>query len=311
MTASERVIIDLVVPVCNESDRMVKHVEEMIQAVSQAGYRPHIILVDDGSSDNTWLVIQSLSNRYSEVKGVRLSRNYGKDSALFAGLHFTCGEATITIDSDGQHPIQLIQAILQAWREGAMIVNTVKEKRHGESLCVRIRAWAFNYLMSKLMRLNQAGTSDYKLLDKQIIEILCQHETSNAIYRFSVANLGFPCANIPMNTLPADRPTRWKYSGLLQIAIRAVMFHTDIPLRAFVYMMLLMLALSLGLMTIMLVAYVNGTVPTGYSTLLMLNLITLCTMVMGLTGLAVYLKGTVDILAKRSSTIVWQQTSTK
>jgi glycosyltransferase involved in cell wall biosynthesis len=308
---TQKAIIDLIIPVYNESDRMTRHVEEMLQTVWKTGYQPHVILVDDGSRDNSWSVIQALSQSYEQVEGVRLSRNFGKDNALFAGLHYTCGEATITIDSDGQHPIALIPNLIKAWQDGAMVVHAVKKERHGERLGMRIRATAFNYLMSKLMDSNQTGASDYKLLDRKMLEILRQHETSNAIYRFSVANLGFPSANISMNTLPTDRPSRWQFASLLQLAIRAVMFHTDIPLKALVTLMVLTVVLSLALMSSLLVAFFYGTVPSGYSTLLTLNLLILCITVIGFTGLAVYLKGTVDIVAGRSGAIVWQHTPPK
>jgi glycosyltransferase involved in cell wall biosynthesis len=308
---AHRTIIDLIVPVFNESDRMVKHIEEMLQTVWQAGYQPHVILVDDGSYDNTWCAIQMLSDCYEEVEGIRLSRNFGKDNALFAGLNYTCGAAVITIDSDGQHPISLIPSLLKAWQDGAMVVHAVKQERRGETLGVRIRAKIFNYVMSKLMDTSQAGASDFKILDRQVAKILCQHETSSAIYRYSVANLGFSFANIPMNTLPADRPSRWRIISLFQLAIRAIMFHTDIPLKAFVTLTILVIAMSLGLMVNLLVAFFHGNVPTGYSTLLMLNLLTLGITVVGLTGLAVYLKGALDIVSRRSGAIVWQKTSPK
>ncbi|RIK34861.1 MAG: hypothetical protein DCC58_21110 [Chloroflexi bacterium] len=307
----DRVIIDLIVPVYNESDRMVRHVEEMMEAVWQAGYRPHVVLVDDGSRDNTWRVVEALGERYEQVEGVRLSRNFGKDNAIFAGMHYTCGEAAVTIDSDGQHPPSLIPALLEAWRDGALIVHAVKRERKGEALGMRIRAAVFNYVMSRLMNSDQTGASDYKLLDRRVIEVLRQHETSNAIYRFSVANLGFTSTSVPMSTGPADRPSRWDLLGLFQVAIRAIMFHTDVPLKAFVTLMILVVALTVGLTITLIVALVRDSVPSGYSTLLMLNLLTLGITAVGLTGLAVYLKGTLDIVAGRSGAIVWQQTKVK
>ncbi len=307
----DRAIIDLIVPVYNESDRMVRHVEEMMQAIQQAGYRPHVVLVDDGSRDDTWRVVEMLGERYEEVEGVRLSRNFGKDNAIFAGMRYTCGEAVVTIDSDGQHPPSLIPALLEAWRDGALVVHAVKRERKGEALGMRIRAAVFNYVMSRLMNSDQTGASDYKLLDRRVVEVLRQHETSNAIYRFSVANLGFPSANVPMNTGPADRPSRWHFLGLFQVAIRAIMFHTDVPLKAFVALMILIVALTAGLTITLVVALLHDRVPSGYSTLLMLNLLTLGITAVGLTGLAVYLKGTLDIVAGRSGAIVWQQTRVK
>jgi len=305
-----QVMIDLIVPVFNESDSMVRHVEEMIQTVRDAGYTPHIVLVDDGSRDNTWSVIETLSTQYSEVEGVRLSRNFGKDSALFTGLSYACGAATITIDSDGQHPIVMIPDMLEAWEKGQLIVHAVKAERLGEGVGTRLRAAVFNYCMSKLMGNNVHGASDYKLLDKKVVEILSQHGTTNAIYRFMVADLGFPSAAFSMNTLPSPRPSRWRYTSLFELATRAIMFHTEVPLKTFVILVLLMVGLATCLFLILLFRLIYGSVPSGYSTLLVLSLFNLCITVVGITGLAVYLKGTLDIVAGRTGSIVWQRTST-
>ena len=306
-----KAVIDLIVPVFNESNRMVVHIEEMIQTVREAGYTPHVILVDDGSRDDTWSVIEDLSTRYMEIEGVRLSRNFGKDDAIFTGFNYARGEAAITIDSDGQHPISMLPEMLYAWEKGQLIVHAVKAERSDESVGIQLRAKLFNYCMSKLMGTNMQGASDYKLLDKRIVEILRQHGTTNAIYRFLVSGMGFPSAALPMNTLPSTRPSRWQLASLFQLATRAIMFHTDVPLKAFVIMVLLIMGLTIGLLTILLITLMYGNVVSGYSTLLVLSLLNLCITVVGITGVAVYLKGTLDIVAGRSGAIVWQHTSIK
>jgi dolichol-phosphate mannosyltransferase len=308
---NHKIVIDVIVPAYNESDGIVKHIERMMLEVRQEGYRPHMILVDDGSNDNTWEEIQALSRRYEEVMGVRHSRNFGKDNALFTGLNYAFGHASITIDGDGQHPPSLIPKILQAWNNGALIVNVVKKERNGETLTMRIRAGLFNYIMSRLTHTNQNGASDYKLLDKQAVKILCQHETSDAIYRYSVTNLGFPSANIYMDTVPAERPSRWRMISLFEVATRAIMFHTDVPLKAFVILTILIILMSVGLIFNLVAATFRDAVPSGYSTLLILNLLTLGITIVGLTGLGVYLKGMLDIVTRRSSAIVWEQTENK
>lgn len=308
---NHKIIIDVIVPTYNESDGIVKHIEHMMLEVRKAGCYPHVILVDDGSSDNTWEEIQALSQCYKEVMGVRHSRNFGKDNALFTGLKYARGHASITIDADGQHPPSLIPKILQAWTNGAVIVNVVKKERGGETLTMRLRAGLFNHIMSRLTNTNQNGASDYKLLDKQAVEILCRHETSDAIYRYSVANLGFPSASIYMNTVPAERPSRWRMISLFHVATRAIMFHTDVPLKAFVTLTIIIILMSVGLIFNLVVATFRDAVPSGYSTLLILNLLTLGITIIGITGLAVYLKGMLDIVTKRSGGIVWEQTKNK
>jgi glycosyltransferase involved in cell wall biosynthesis len=306
-----RTIIDFIIPLYNESDHIVKHVEELLIVISKTYYEPRLILVDDGSQDNTWDVIQALSERYIEIQGIRLSKNFGKDSAIFAGLKFISGEAVIIIDGDGQHPIKLIPSMLQAWENGAMIVNCIKENRHYETFGVRLRASFFNYIMSKLISSNQFGASDFKLLDKDIAKILSSHETSGAVFRYSVANLGFSTTSIFFDTIPANRPSRFKIMNLFQLAIRAIMFHTEIPLKSFIVLMLLIILMNTGLIINLLFNYIIGNIPAGYTTLLMVNIITLSLIILGFTGLAVYIKGTLDIVAKRSNIIIWQKTSIK
>lgn len=307
----DKSLIDLIVPVLNESEHIIKNTEAMLAAIRAIGYIPHIIIVDDGSTDDTWDKIASLCSLHPEIEGVRLSRNFGKDCALFVGISHSKGDAAITIDSDGQHPISLLSKLVEKWELGFLIVNAVKIERHGETFLTKMRATIFNGFMSKLMGENIQGASDYKLLDKKIIKIVQSNITSNAIYRFLVAGLGFPSINLPMNTLESPRKTRWRLSSLFELAIRAIIFHTDVPIKAFFAVLMLTLLLICSLFFILLIALIAGNVPTGYSTILALILINLCITVIGLTGLSVYLKGTLDIVAKRSGPIIWERLSEK
>jgi dolichol-phosphate mannosyltransferase len=302
-------LIDVIVPVFNEMDRIVPHIENMLRTIRTAGYTPHIIIVDDGSLDKTWQTVKRLSEKYPDIEGVRLSRNFGKDNAIFTGLKYSHGAAAITIDSDGQHPIAMIPELLQAWESGSLIVHAVKAKRLGERIGVKLRACLFNFLISKLMNKKLDGASDYKLLDKKIVEILRLHTTTNAIYRFLVEDLGFPGTTLAMNTLPSPRPSRWNFTSLFRFSIRAIMFHTDLPIKAFIFLILVMIGLTLTLFVIVIYCLIYDTIPKGYSTILLLSLINLCITTVGFTGLSVYLKGTLDIVAGRTGAIEWERTS--
>lgn len=303
--------IDFIVPVLNESEHIINNIEQMLTVIKGTGNSPHIILIDDGSSDDTWKKIDSLCSLHPEVEGIRLSRNFGKDCAIFAGIAQSNGDALITIDSDGQHPISLVSNLLKEWGNGFLIVNAVKIERHGEGFFTKMRANVFNAFMSRLMGKNIRGASDYKLLDKKIVEVIQSNSTGNAIYRFLIAGLGFPSIDIPMNTLESPRKTRWRVSSLFQLAIRAIIFHTDIPLKAFFIVLALTLVLICSLSCVLLMALIRGNVPTGYSTILVLILLNLCLTVVGLTGICVYIKGTLDIVTKRSDPIVWQRLGQK
>lgn len=309
--SNRNIVIDLIVPVFNESDSMVPHIENMLNTVRRAGYTPHIILVDDGSIDNTWGVIKELSIRHPEIEGIRLSRNFGKDNSIFTGLKHSRGMAAITIDSDGQHPISMLPEMLNSWSTGSLIVHTTKAKRLKEGIWVKLRARVFNCIISKLMNTNLAGASDYKLLDKKIVEILQMYATSNSIYRFLVASFGFPSVTLSMNTLPSPRPSRWRLTSLFQLSIRAIMFHTDVPIKAFALLILFTMGLTVVLFGILLLSLISQTVSEGYSTMLILSLLNLCITTVGITGISVYLKGTLDIVEGRAGAIEWERTSTE
>lgn len=305
---SKNIVIDLIVPMFNESGHIFPHIENMLSTVHSAGYIPHIILVDDGSIDDTWNKIKELSVRHSEVEGIRLSRNFGKDQAIFIGLKYSHGQAAITIDSDGQHPIEILPEMLQSWSQGNLIVHAIKTKRFGESFWVKLRANLFNFMISKLMNVNLKGVSDYKLLDKKIVKILQKSSNTNAIYRFLVAELGFSGVCIPMKTLPPSRSSRWHLIKLFQLSIRAVMFHTDIPLKALALLIFLVALLTVGLFVLLMLSLIYSSVPKGYSTILVLAVLNLCITMMGITGLGVYLKGAMDILSRRTNAIEWEYT---
>ncbi len=302
MNLAETKVIDVVVPVYNESYQMVPYVEKMIATIRDAGYIPHVILVDDGSRDNTWNVIEILNTRYKEVEGVRLMRNYGKDNAIFNGFKYCYGEATITIDSDGQHPISMLPEMLQAWKRGNLVINTIKANRRGQNFVVRLRANIFNYFMSKLMHTNLNGTCDYKLLDKKVVEVLKKRNSNNAIYRFLVSDLGFPSVTFPITTLPSVRPSRWRVINLFKLVIRAIMFHT--PFKVFVMLILLIIGPSVVLFIILVATLILGALFSRYSTLL--GLLNLCITLVGIIGVSVYLKGLLNIVYDHSEAIVWK-----
>ena len=114
----------IVVPAFCEQSNLLKLYEEIVAAVTEETWE--LVIVDDGSTDNTWSEIFELHKQDSRVKGLRLSRNFGHQYALFAGLANAAGQAIITLDADLQHPPAIIPQLLSHWREGSKIVHTVR-----------------------------------------------------------------------------------------------------------------------------------------------------------------------------------------
>ncbi len=301
------IVIDLIVPVYNESDQMIPHIENMIKVVRGAGYIPHIILVDDGSVDDTWHKISQLSTKHEEIEGIRLSRNFGKDQAILRGLKYSHGNAAITIDSDGQHPIAMLPAMIQKWCEGNLIVNAIKVQRLGETIWAKFRAKIFNHIISKLMDLSLAGICDYKVLDRKIVEILQKNSNSNSVYRFLIAELGFPSASVSIESLPSSRSSRWSSIKLFELSVRVLIFHTDLPIKALSLLIIFVFFLTIIVFLLLIASFFYTSVPKGYSTTIVLTLLNLCITMIGIMGLAVYMKGAFDILSRRTP-IEWETT---
>ena len=300
-------VLDIVVPARDEAMGLTAQVDQIAAQVRAADMEPRIIVVDDGSVDRTWEVVRTLSEAEpTRVVGIRLSRSFGKDAALFAGLQYSRGEAAITIDADGQHPPEAIPEMVARWRAGHAVVHGRKTDRHGDAWHVRVRAALFNSLMSWLMSIDVQGTTDFKLLDKQVVETLLRRQSANSVYRFLVASLGFPSTDIEIHTRPSPRSSRWRLSNLVALAVRAVMFHTEAPIRVFLVMLLATMGMAAALTILLLVALLQARVPTGYSTLLLLLIGNLCVTMLGLSGVVVYVKGALDLISGRDAGIVWQ-----
>lgn len=302
-------MLGFVIPVFNEGTNFVQTIEAINNICAVLPCTLEIIIVDDGSTDLTWDTVTELSKIYPTVKGIRLSRNFGKDCAIFVGLREINCDACITIDSDGQHPVELIPTMIDKWADGAFIVNAVKvyDSKAKRSI-TDIRSKLFNRLVSRLTGVSSEGASDYKLLDRRVVDILKNYESGNTIYRFMVSSLGFRNENIAMKVKEADRSSRWSFHKLVILAVRILMFHTNIPLLAFIFMIAGTAILCVVLLIALIIALVNGTVPDGYSTILVLEILTLFVSVSGMAGLSVYLKGATDILSRRSSELVWERT---
>jgi glycosyltransferase involved in cell wall biosynthesis len=299
-------VLDVVIPVRDEAGGLEGHVRELQGRVRAAGLQPRVILVDDGSVDGTWEVVKTLAAESPSVAGVRLSRNFGKDAALFAGLQLVRGVAAVTIDADGQHPAEVIGTMVHRWRQGCLVVNGRKMGRLGDAWHVRLRAGLFNRVMSWLMEVDVQGTTDFKLLDRQAVDALLRRRSGNSVYRFLVAGLGFPSADIDIDTKPSSRTSRWSLYGLVALAARAVMFHTEAPIKLFLGMLFATMVMTACLMVLLAVALLQGRVPTGYSTLLLLLIGNLCVTMLGLSSVVVYVKGALDVVSGRDGGIVWQ-----
>src|SRR6266436_60809 len=156
--------VSVVIPLYNEGSHVSALLSDLKTALEETGCRFDVILVDDGSRDDTWERIKAEARTLSNLRAVRLSRNFGKELALCAGLERARGDAVIVMDGDGQHPHSLLPVMIEKWRSsGIDIVQAVKAKRGGESLACDLGALFFSVMSRKLSSYVLKGGTDFKL----------------------------------------------------------------------------------------------------------------------------------------------------
>jgi glycosyltransferase involved in cell wall biosynthesis len=267
--------LSVVLPAYEEEAGIGRALDEISRVMEGCGVPFEIVVVDDGSRDATFDRVKACAARDARVRGLRFSRNFGKEAALSAGLRTARGEAVVTMDADLQHPPSLLPAMIEAWRNGAKVVHAVKQARPNDGLLVRLRARLFNWMMLRLGGIDLEEASDFKLLDREVADILasCLPERKR-FYRGLAAWVGYPALEVPFAV--AERPaggSRWSTLHLIELAITALVSFTSAPLRIVTVLGLLTLALS-GLLAIdTLWSWLHDQAVSGFATIVLALLI--------------------------------------
>lgn len=187
----DRPDFSVVMPVFNEGVLIENTVKALMEVLREEP-RFEVVLVDDGSGDDTWTHIAALSQTYPQVKGVKFTRNFGHQSALRAGIEHASGNAVISMDSDGEHPVTVVPQMLAKWRAGAKIVQSVRTESKKLSLSKRASSKGFYRLFSWLAETDlQPGMADFRLLDREVVDVLMQHPNASGFLRGFIPWTGF------------------------------------------------------------------------------------------------------------------------
>lgn len=263
-------LISIVIPAYNEAATIRTAVEQVLQIVDDHHLPAEIIVVDDGSADGTQDEIRRLHATDARVKGIRFSRNFGKESALLAGLQNSAGEVVVTMDADLQHPPAVIPQLVTCWQSGAMIVNAVKRSRANDSWLVRTRAAAFNFVMMRLTGLDIRDSSDYKLLDRRVVDaIVHSMPEHHRFYRGLAAWIGYASASVPFHVAPRDAgEAKMSVRGLVKMAVAALLTFTAAPLRIVAWLGFLTLCFGFVIAAEALLSWWRGDAVSGFTTLI-------------------------------------------
>lgn len=229
---NKEVFISCVVPVYNEETIIVAFIKKLQQILSELGNRFEIIIVDDGSRDHTLEKIREMSQE-NAVKVLGLSRNFGKEIAITAGLEHCLGDVTILLDADFQHPVEVLPEFLQHWAQGYDMVYGVRKSRESESWIKRHFANLFYWIMQKITRIDiPENAGDFRLMDRKIIAALKEFPERTRFMKGLYAFVGFKAIGVPFEVQDrAGGKSSWGFTRLTELAITGITSFSDVPLR--------------------------------------------------------------------------------
>lgn len=231
-------VLAVVIPCYNEEEVLpetVKRLGELLNSmVSEQLIHPdsHLCLVDDGSRDRTWSIIQEMANQSRQVRGLKLARNRGHQNALVAGLENAEGDVIVSIDADLQDDISVIQTMVQEYYQGKDIVYGVRQKRTTDKFFKRFTAEGYYYLLSKMGVNIVFNHADYRLMSRRAIEALRQYEEVNLFLRGIIPTIGFPTSTVYYDR--AERfagESKYPLKKMMALAVDGITSFSAVPLR--------------------------------------------------------------------------------
>ena len=267
-------LLSVVLPAYNEEASVPRAAQVIGGLLSGAGIPHEIIFVDDGSRDHTWEVIQAQAGRYPQVRGVKFSRNFGKEAAIFAGLAQSRGACTVVLDCDLQHPPEKILEMYRLWQEGYQVVEGVKTSRGKENPLHTLAAKTFYSVISNATGIDMSRASDFKLLDRRAVDTLLAMREKNAFFRALSSWIGFQTTQVEFEVQPRlEGESKWSLRSLTRYAVTNITSFSAAPLQLVTLLGVVVFLCSVVLGIWSLWQKVTGQALEGFTTVILLQLL--------------------------------------
>ncbi|MDY2898100.1 MAG: glycosyltransferase family 2 protein [Candidatus Limivivens sp.] len=267
-------MLSIVIPAYNE-EKMIWKTTEVVSGIMEREKIPfELVFVNDGSRDQTWEMIEKAAEKNTHVTGIRFSRNFGKESAIFAGLANAEGDCIAVMDCDLQHPPETLVEMYRLWEQGYEVVEGVKRSRGKESILHRASAGMFYKIMSKAVQIDMSRTSDFKLMDRKAVEALLSMPERNAFFRALSSWVGYRTTSVEFDVQErTEGESKWSTWSLIKYAVRNIVGFSSAPLQMITVAggLTLFFAIVLGIQS--LVKYFCGHALEGFTTVILLLLI--------------------------------------
>ncbi len=267
-------LLSIVLPAYNEEQNISNTARVLSGLLTENQIEYELVFISDGSRDGTFEEIRKEAERDPRIKGAEFSRNFGKEAGIFAGLAMASGDAVIVMDCDLQHPPGAIPEMWKKWKEGAEIVEGIKKSRGKESLGHKLSAGLFYKIMSRLIKMDMNASSDFKLLDRKVVDVLLGLPERNTFFRALTFWSGFRTETVSYEVQERQYgESKWSFFSLMKYAVANATSFSTLPLQLVTVMGMISILFSIILAVQTLVKYLMGTAVEGFTTVILLILI--------------------------------------
>ena len=269
----EAEMLSIIVPAYNEEETISIAEKTLSDVMEKAEIPYELLFVNDGSRDGTWDAICAAAERNKCVRGLCFSRNFGKEAAMFAGLEKAKGDCCVIIDCDMQHPPEKIVEMYRLWQQGYEVVEGVKDNRGKESAAHGFAARTFYSIISKSTGIDMRNSSDFKLLDRKVVDTLNHMQERNVFFRALSYWVGYKKATVTYSVRErAAGESKWSTKALINYAVTNITSFSSFPLHIVTILGYAMLLAALVFGVIALCQKIAGTAVSGFTTVILLML---------------------------------------
>lgn len=283
-------MLSIIIPAYNEEENIENTAKVISNLMNENGIDCEIIFVDDGSKDRTWQLIDNLTKTNPAVRGLKFSRNFGKEGAIFAGLKACLGDCAAVIDCDLQHPPEVMIEMYNLWKQGYEVVEAVKADRGKESLLYKMFAKSFYRMMKNSANINLDRASDYKLMDRKVVDALNEMPERLTFFRALSSWVGFKTTQVEFVVAPRNAgTTKWSFKKLFKFALNNITSFTALPMQIITVTGVICVIGAIVLAIQTLVNFFCGNAADGFTTVILLLLIIGSVLMIGLGIVGYYI----------------------
>lgn len=265
--------LSVVLPAYNEEQMIEKTTDTIKNIMDQEGIPYELIFVNDGSKDGTWDEILKQKEKNPHVKGVCFSRNFGKESAISAGLDQAAGGCVAVMDCDLQHPPETLVTMYRLWESGFQVIEGIKASRGKESLVYKMFAKTFYKIISNATGIDMSRASDFKLLDRQVVDEYLRLPERNVFFRALSSWVGFKTTYVEFDVQKREAgESKWSFKSLVKYAVNNISAFSAAPMQivTFFGFLFFLVAVVLGIQSLYM--YFSGHAVEGFTTVILLLL---------------------------------------